>query len=373
MKQNKAVLWVLGILIVIAAGIGCFLTGRQVSENKARKERELDIRIHRSDLEGLGVIDGPIYVTGHKSPDSDTIGCAVGFAALLDKLGYDAKPVVLGKINNETRFILQSAGVEEPMLLEDASGRNMVLVDHSEYTQSAEGLQDANILAVIDHHALGAITTPSPLIYDARPLGSAATIVWSRYRDYGIEPDKAVAQVMMGSVLSDTKNLTSSTTTAADKEAVKALSALAGVSDIDTFYRDMYSASISYEGMTDEEIFFSDYKEYEKGGVKFSIGCVNAYDEEGAKDLALRMQKIFPEALASTGMDMAFIQIDIQHDDLSCTYLLPSDDRADEVLKAIFTNASDFDGLLYKHEPYASRKAFSVPSITEVLEAFPKE
>jgi hypothetical protein len=72
-------------------------------------------------------------------------------------------------------------------------------------------------------------------------------------------------------------------------------------------------------------------------------------------------------------MDMAFIQIDIQHDDLSCTYLLPSDERADEVLKAIFTNASDFDGLLYRHEPYESRKAFSVPSITEVLEAFPKE
>ena len=135
----------------------------------------------------------------------------------------------------------------------------------------------------------------------------------------------------------------------------------------------MYSASISYEGMTDEEIFFSDYKEYEKGGVKFAIGCVNAYDEESAKDLALRMQKTFPKVLSSTGMDMAFIQIDIQHDDLSCTYLLPSDERADEVLKAIFTNASDFDGLLYRHEPYASRKAFSVPSITEVLEAFPKE
>lgn len=64
----------------------------------------------------------------------------------------------------------------------------MVPVDHSEYAQSADGLKDANVIGIIDHHANGSVTTKSPLIYDARPLGSAATIVWIRYRNCRIEP-----------------------------------------------------------------------------------------------------------------------------------------------------------------------------------------
>lgn len=92
------------------------------------------------------------------------------------------------------------------MVLQDAAGCNMVLVDHSEYMQSAEGLQDANIISIIDHHADGTITTAGQLIYDARPLGSTSTIIWMRYRDYGVTPDRQTALVMMGSILSDTKS-----------------------------------------------------------------------------------------------------------------------------------------------------------------------
>ncbi len=80
---------------------------------------------------------------------------------------------------------------------------------------------------------------------------------------------------MMGSILSDTKNLKSSVT-AADSEALKALSALAGIRDTDAFYAEMYKASLSYEGMSDEEILFSDYKEYETDGTKYAIGCISA-------------------------------------------------------------------------------------------------
>lgn len=245
----------------------------------------------------------------------------------------------------------------------------MVLVDHSEYTQSAEDLQSANIISIIDHHADGTITTTGQLIYDARPLGSTATIIWIRYRNYGVTPDRQTAMVMMGSILSDTKNLQSENTTYADREALKALSDLAGIKDVDAFYQDMYEASLSYEGMTDEEIFFSDYKEYESGGTKYSIGNINAYDEESAKDLAERMVDVFPSALASTGMDMAFAQINVLHDDVSFTCLIPSDDVAEEVLENAFHDTAVHEGIWYRIEPYASRKKVVVPAITNVLEA----
>ena len=76
------------------------------------------------------------------------------------------------------------------MMLDDASGCNMVLVDFSEYIHSAEGLQDANVITIIDHHGDGSVTTGNQIIYDERPLGSTATIIWIRYRNYGIEPDQ---------------------------------------------------------------------------------------------------------------------------------------------------------------------------------------
>jgi manganese-dependent inorganic pyrophosphatase len=259
------------------------------------------------------------------------------------------------------------------MLLEDAAGCNMVLVDHSELVQSADGLQDAHILTIIDHHGDGSVTTGNQLIYDARPVGAAATIVWIRYRDYGIEPDQKTAMALLGAVLSDTSNLKSKNTTTADREALKALSSLAGVTDLDSFYRDLYKASISYEGKTDEEIYQSDLREYEAGGIKYMIGCVEAYDEETAEELAARMKGVIPSAMQEMGADMAYAQVSIFHDDISITYIVPSDDAAAGVIEEAFGDKAVFDGTSYVLNPGVSRRQVLVPAITDVLESHPRE
>ena len=372
-KKRNVWKWIAVIIIMAAVGTVGFLVGQKISDSKYQVEKELDYRLNRSDLEGLGEINGTIYVTGHKSPDSDTVCSSIAYAHLLRQLGYDAQPVVLGPVNNETKYILEKAGLEVPMLLEDASGCSMILVDHSEYTQSAEGLRDAVIVSIIDHHGDGTVTTGNQLIYDARPLGSTATIVWIRYRNYGVSVDQQTALVLMGAILSDTKNLRMATTTAADREAVKALNALAGVSDTDTFYQELYKASISYDGMSDEEIFFSDYKEYESGGTKYAIGCISVYDDAEARDMAERMKRLLPSILASTGVDMVFAQINIFHDDLAISYLVPSDEAADEVLQTAFGEDADYDEVSYRLEPGISRKQVLVPAITDVLKSYPHE
>ncbi|MDD5952954.1 MAG: DHH family phosphoesterase [Oscillospiraceae bacterium] len=205
--------------------------------------------LNRGDLDGLGQITGTIYVIGHKSPDSDTVGSSIAYTYLLHELGCDAQPVILGNINNESKYILNAADLERPEVLKDAAGCNMVLVDHGEYMQSVEGLQDANIISIIDHHADGSVMTAGQLIYDARPLGATSTVVWIRCRNYGITPDRQTALVMMVAILSDTKNLQSENTTYADREALRELSDLAGIEDVDAFYRDMYESSLSYEGI----------------------------------------------------------------------------------------------------------------------------
>ena len=162
-------------------------------------------------------------------------------------------------------------------------------------------------------------------------------------------------------------------TTFADREALKALSGIAGVTDTETFYTEMFKAFLSHDGMTDEEIFFNDYKEYEAGGKKFSIGCIDVYDEEDAKEMEDRMKPLVPKMPASTGVDMAFAQISIYHDDISINYIVPSDEAASEVIEAAFGDKAVFDGTAYVLNPGVSRKKVLVPAITNVLEAHPKE
>ena len=372
-QKTKWLIVVCTLILIAAVGLGAFFLGKSVETKHFQEERNLDILLNRSDLEGLGDIEGTIYVTGHKSPDSDTVGSCIAYAALLRELGYDAVPVLLGPVNHESAYILEAAGLEPPELLEDASGLNMVLVDHSEYTQSADGLKDANVIMIVDHHGDGSVMTANPLIYDARPIGSAATITWLRYRNYGVVPDPQCAIMMMGAILSDTKNLQSNTTTFADREAVRVLSEIGGIPDTDAFYQGQYKALLSYEGKTDEEIFFTDYKEYDIGGRKVSVGNVNAYDEETAKDLVLRMRETMPLTKSKTGMDMSFAMVSILHDDVSVTWLVPSDEAAEEVLAAAFGDRAYYDGTSFMIEPYASRKAVFIPAVTAVLEAYPKE
>ena len=360
---------VIVLIVLIVAGAGGFFIGRAVESGKNKAENELNIQLKRSELEGLGKIEGTIYVTGHKSPDADTVVSAIAYATLLEKLGYDAQPVVLGGINKETAYVLGAAGAETPSVLDDASGKNIVLVDHSELSQTASGMESANIISIVDHHNLGTATSKSPLIYDARPIGATATVIWMRYRDYGVEIDKSTATLMLGAILSDTSNFKSGTTTSADKEAIKALKPISGISDTDAFYREMYKASISYDGMTDEEVFYSDYKEYESNGTHFCIGCVNAYDEDAAKALCERMKETMPKLKEANGSDLMFAQVSIFHDDISVTYIVPCEKRGAEIIEEAFGERAAKSGAYYRFEPGMSRKQVLVPAIMGVLTA----
>ncbi len=213
--------------VLIAALIVCIPVSYMLGRNSIETKEETDsiatlYELNRAELEKLIFIEGPTYVIGHKSPDSDTVCSAIGFAALLNKLGINAEARVAGDINNETKYILEEAGAEVPEILYDATGYNIFLVDHSEYAQAVEGLIDANIVGVIDHHGIGTINVGHQVLYNAKPIGATATSVWLSYMNYGVEIDPLIARILLGAILSDTANLTASTTISADEKAVKA-------------------------------------------------------------------------------------------------------------------------------------------------------
>ena len=277
-KTQTALLIALAVCLAITG----FFVGKASEHSDARQERERLYALNRSSIEKLIVEDGPIYVIGHRSPDSDTVCSAIAYARFLTLLGHDARAAITAPVNHETAFILQEAGVETPPVLEDASGENIFLVDHSEYAQAAEGMVDAHIVGILDHHGVGSVTTGQQLLYEAKPIGATATIVWLDYLNYGFDIDKPTAHLLLGAVLSDTDGLTGSTTTEADRQAVSELASIAGVTDVDALYHSIHDEKLSYEGMTNEEILFSDYKEYEVSGTTFGIGLVNAIDEDSA-------------------------------------------------------------------------------------------
>lgn len=365
MKNKLLILLILALIICIPSA---YMMGRNSVDSK---KDDFDLyELNKAELEKLVLIDGPIYVIGHKSPDSDTVCSAIAYASLLNKLGIDAKAAVTGDINNETKLILEKAQVEVPEILYDASGCNIILVDHSEYTQAVEGLIDSNVVAIIDHHGIGNVTTGHQVLYNAKPIGSTATSIWMTYLNYGIEIDEKIAFLLLSAILSDTQNLTATTTISVDIEAIKQLNKIVKT-DTDDLYNQLHERLLSYDGYSDSEILFLDYKEYESSGVKYGIGAVNAIDEQAASDLAKRMKIALEENFESRDVDLMYASI--RADNKKIDYIVPANEYSRQVFIAAFSEYDEYDGCAYIFKSGLGRKSKFVPGLDDYLGAKPHE
>ena len=374
--MNKSIYKILAVLVAACMVFVAYNTGKAKSSDElqelVKQQEELQM-LNRSSIENMVVEDGIIYVIGHKSPDSDTVCSAIAYARLLNLLGHEAKAVITAPVNNETKYILKEAGVEMPEILYDASGENIFLVDHSEYAQAVEGLTDAHIVGILDHHGIGTVSTGNQVVYEGRPIGSSATIVWLDYLNYGLEIDQTTAYLMLCAVVSDTDNLTGSTTTEADREAVRVLCETAGIADVEDLYAHMHAEKLSYEGMSDEEILFHDYKEYEASGVKFGIGLVDAIDEETAAQLAKKMKEALPEGFKTRDVDLMYASVGIRENGEKIDYIVPGNELSETVLKNAFPDYDEYDGTAYIFRKGLGRKTKFVPGLTDYLAAHPHE
>ena len=128
-------------------------------------------------------------VFGHKNPDTDTITSAIVYAYLKQQLGVDAEAVRLGEVNNETQFALDKFGFTAPRLIANVKDEaaQVILVDHNEFQQSADGIEDVQITEVIDHHRIANFKTSDPLYFRAEPVGCTATILNKLFKENGVE------------------------------------------------------------------------------------------------------------------------------------------------------------------------------------------
>ena len=218
-----------------------------------------------------------IYIFGHKNPDTDSIVSAIVLEKIEKNLGINnVKACRIGNTNKETQYALKYFNAKEPELINSVEkGQKVMLVDHNGFDQSVNGIENAEILKVIDHHNVAeTFKTAGPLFYMAMPYGCNSTILAELCKTKSITIDKEMAGLMLSAIVSDTLLFNSPTCTSKDKEVAEELAKIAEV-DINKYGLDMLKAGTDLSDFSPEELINIDSKTYSTNGVKYQVSQVN--------------------------------------------------------------------------------------------------
>ncbi|MGN8688669.1 putative manganese-dependent inorganic diphosphatase [Atopobiaceae bacterium HCP3S3_F7] len=197
------------------------------------------------------------------------------------------------------------AGVVNGPNLLDPQKKHVILVDHNERSQAVDGLEQAVIMEIIDHHRIGSIETSAPAYFRNMPVGCTCTIIYGIYRENGVEIPANIAGLMLSAILSDTLAFRSPTCTPMDIEAGNALAKIAGV-DIDTYADQMFDAGADLTGRTAEEFFNSDFKVFSRGKVRFGVGQGSFMTENSRKAAEALCGPYLPEGAKVNEIPVVF-------------------------------------------------------------------
>lgn len=220
-----------------------------------------------------------IYIIGHKSPDTDSVVSAIVYSVLKNTLEDTDMyvPAIAGSANKATEYILEKFGFSIPEKLDNVEEKNIILVDHNENSQIADGYEKAHIIEIIDHHKFN-FSYSEPIMITCRPWGSTVSIIAGMYIDNEIEIEKNLAGIMLSAILDDTVITKSPTCTEVDEELINKLAEDAGVEDWKELGMEIFKAKASVKEMSEMDIIKNDFKDFEYKAGKFGIGQVETVD-----------------------------------------------------------------------------------------------
>jgi len=209
--------------------------------------------------------------------------------------------------------------------------KQVILVDHNERSQAVEGLLEAEILEIIDHHRIGDIETIGPVYFRNQPLGCTATIIRNMYSENNIEISRRIAGLLCSAILSDTLAFKSPTCTAMDREAAESLAGVAGL-DMEEFAIAMFRAGSNLLDKSAEELFYQDFKQFKMGDVELGVGQVNSLDSNELLEVKDRVLEYMNKVHKDKDLDMVlFMLTDISNER---TELLFEGSNTDMIAKA---------------------------------------
>jgi manganese-dependent inorganic pyrophosphatase len=302
-----------------------------------------------------------VYVFGHKSPDTDSVTAAIAFAELMKAKGEDYIPVMQGKLNPETETVLKRFGFAAPEIMTDAAGKKVALVDHSDLAQAPDNLGSNDVVAIVDHHKIGDVTTNQPIYYFNQPVGCTCTVLKIMYDLDGVAVAPKVAGLMLSAILSDTVNFKSPTCTPADKKAVKELAAIAGVTNTDEIFMEMLKAKSAVAGVPPMDLLHRDYKDFDMKGKKVGVGQLELASLEQVADMRDALYNAMKEQKGSERHSVLLMLTDVVKE--GTDLMVISDDPA--MIEAAFggkltNNSMWIDGMM-------SRKKQTIPNLQKAF------
>ncbi len=305
-----------------------------------------------------------ICVVGHSNPDTDSVAAAISFANLLKAEGSDAVACMqsdAASLNPESTVVLEKFGMAAPEEIKDAAGKEIALVDHSDIGQAPANIGDAEVVAIVDHHKVGDITTNNPILFNAQPVGCTCTVLNEMYKIKGIDIPKDIAGVMLCAILSDTVNFKSPTCTDADKAAVADLKTIAGVDDTDALFMDMLKAKSSVDGVPAKDLLFRDYKDFDMNGNKVGVGQLELATLDQVAAIRDDLYKAMEEVKADGRHSVLLMLTDVVKE--GTDLVVVSDDNA--LIEKAFDGK--LDGTSMWVDGMMSRKKQTVPNLQKAF------
>lgn len=261
-------------------------------------------------------------------------------------------------IDNDGKYV----GLISRRRLLNMNRKKVVLVDHNEITQAADGMEKAEVIEIIDHHRLGGFETLGPVYFRNQPVGCTATIITQMYDEAGIEPDKKIAGLLACAIISDTLMFKSPTCTEMDRGTCRRLAHLAGLG-IEDMAQKMFKAGSSLQGKTPEEICYQDFKIFSNEGYSFGVSQISSLDENEFEDIKEKVEPYLEVVMKQQDLDMMFLMMTNIVE--TSTELLCRGNMADKLAREAFGISQNEKSIILKG--IVSRKKQFLPAFAEVL------
>lgn len=270
----------------------------------------------------------------------------------------------LAKIRHRDFPVLDRDGKYCGMLsrrsLLNMDNKKIILVDHNEKGQAVDGIDEAEILEIIDHHRLGSMETALPVFFRNQPVGCTGTIIYDLYQENNVEVDKKIAGLLCSAIISDTLMFCSPTCTPKDKKAAEELAKIAGI-EIQEHAEKMFRAGSSLADKTPEEIFYQDFKKFSGNDKNFGAGQISSMDKTELEQLRPKIAA-YMEGAVKEGEMLFFLLTNILTESSDLVF---AGEGAKELVETAFGEPQEN----WVHVPgLVSRKKQFVPSVLHVLQ-----
>ena len=236
--------------------------------------------------------------------------------------------------------------------------KQIILVDHNEKSQAVDGIGEAEILEIIDHHRLGSLETVSPVYFRNQPLGCTSTIIYQMYQEQRVEIPKEIAGLLLSAIISDTLMFRSPTCTPLDKSVAKRLAEIADV-DIEDHAKKMFRAGSDFKNKTTEEIFYQDFKIFHTEDCDSGVAQISAMSGEELEQIGEQLRPFLPQVLGEKRLNMVYVMLtDILEE--SSKIIFAGED-AGKILAHAFKKQEDADGI--RLDGIISRKKQMIPTL----------